>query len=175
MTVKPSFAFLALSMSIFAQTQTSAPQPQRQRQPPPVVSPDVQPDGHVIFRLRAPEAKDVTLRGEWVVDGGIDVSPPVMMDRDSSGVWSVTVGPLPREVLSYYFTIDGVGVVDPVNPLVKLAAHGAAQSLVIIPGNPPRPHDIREVSTRRRSRELVSLEDLGRRGQALLCIYAAIV
>ena len=145
MTVKPSFAFLALSMSIFAQTQTSAPQPQRQRQPPPVVSPDVQPDGHVIFRLRAPEAKDVTLRGEWVVDGGIDVSPPVVMDRDSSGVWSVTVGPLPREVLSYYFTIDGVGVVDPVNPLVKLAAHGAAQSLVILAGNPPRPHDIREV------------------------------
>jgi enterochelin esterase family protein len=134
---------LAYAASAFA--QQTPPQPQRQRQPPAVVSPDVQSDGHVTFRLRAPDAKEVTLRGEWVVDGGIDVSPPVAMTRDEGGVWAVTVGPLPSEVLSYYFTIDGVGVVDPVNPMVKLAAHGAAQSLVVIPGNPPRLHDIRDV------------------------------
>jgi enterochelin esterase-like enzyme len=79
------------------------------------------------------------------VDGGIDVSPPVAMTKDEGGVWAVTVGPLPREVLSYYFTVDGVGVADPQNPVVKLAAHGAAQSLVSIPGDPPRLHDIRDV------------------------------
>jgi enterochelin esterase-like enzyme len=126
--------------------QATQPQPgPRPRPSGPVVSPDVQPDGTVTFRLRAPAANEVTLRGEWVVDGGIDVSPPVAMHKDDSGVWSVTVGPLPREVLSYYFTIDGVGVADPGNPLVKLAARGAAQSLVIVPGDPPRPHDIRDV------------------------------
>src|SRR4051812_47065253 len=71
----------------------------------PIVSPDVQADGHVTFRLRAPQAKEVTLRGEWVAAGGIDVSPPVEMTRDDQGVWSVTVGPLPSEVLAYSFTV----------------------------------------------------------------------
>jgi enterochelin esterase-like enzyme len=143
-TVLASLSLWAL-VACAADSQTSQQAPQRQRQPPPVVSPEVHPDGHVTFRVRAPEAKEVTLRGEWVVDGGIDVSPPVTMTKDDGGVWAVTVGPLPSEVLSYYFTIDGVGVADPQNPVVKLAAHGAAQSLVTIPGDPLRLHDIRDV------------------------------
>ena len=36
--------------------------PQR---PAPVVSPEVLPDGRVTFRLRAPQAKEATLRGQW--------------------------------------------------------------------------------------------------------------
>jgi enterochelin esterase family protein len=145
------FAALGLlACCSFAQTtpQTAPPQstpPARQRPAPPVVSPEVHPDARVTFRLRAPAANEVTLRGEWVVDGGIDVSPPVAMTKDEGGVWSVTVGPLPHEVLSYYFTIDGVGVADPVNSVVKLAAQGAAQSLVAIPSNPPSLHDIQDV------------------------------
>ena len=110
-----------------------------------MISPEVQPDGHVTFRLRAPAAKEVTLRGEWVAAGGIDVSPPVAMTRDDADVWSVTVGPLPSEVLAYSFTVDGLIIADPQNIAVKLAANGAAQSLVTIPGNPPRVHDIRDV------------------------------
>jgi enterochelin esterase family protein len=118
---------------------------QRPRQNAPAVSPEVSADGHVTFRLRAPGAKEVTLRGEWVAAGGIDVSPPVAMTRDESGVWSVTVGPLPSEVLAYSFNVDGLTIADPQNRDVKLAANGAAQSLVAIPGNPPRVHDIRDV------------------------------
>jgi enterochelin esterase family protein len=142
--MRRTLVVLAFAMCASAQPQQQKQAP-RPRPPAPVVSPDVEPDGHVTFRLRAPEAKEVTLRGEWVVDGGIDVSPPVAMTRDDAGVWSVRVGPLPREVMSYYFTIDGVGVADPENPLVKFGAHEAAQSLVIIRGDPSRLHDIRDV------------------------------
>jgi enterochelin esterase-like enzyme len=127
-----------------AQTPTPNRAP-RGRGGAPLVSPEVQPDGHVTFRLRAPNANEVTLRGEWVADGGIDVSPPVAMKKDDNGVWSVTVGPLPSEVLAYSFTVDGVTIADPANSNVKLAARGAAQSLVAVPGNPPRIHDIRDV------------------------------
>ena len=67
------------------------------------------------------------------------------MTRDDQGVWSLTVGPLASEVLAYSFTVDGVTIADPANPLVQLAANGAAQSLIAIPGNPPRLHDIRDV------------------------------
>jgi enterochelin esterase-like enzyme len=144
--MRTMLAFLSLCTLIVSAADSQPQQaPPRQRSPRPVVSPEVYPDGHVTFRLRAPAANEVTLRGEWVADGGIDVSPPVAMTKDNDGVWAVTVGPLPREVLSYYFTIDGVGVADPENPVVKLAAHGAAQSLVTIPGDPPRLHDIRDV------------------------------
>src|SRR6266851_3860244 len=83
------------------QTTPSAQQPRRQ-------APDVQTDGRVTFRLRAPAAKELTLRGERVTAGGIDVSPAVAMTKDESGVWSVTTEPLAREVFAYSFTIDGV-------------------------------------------------------------------
>jgi len=129
-----------------AQNQQSTPAPApRPRANAPVISPEVLPDGHVTFRLRAPAAKEVTLRGEWVAAGGIDVSPPVAMARDDAGVWSVTVGPLPSEVLAYSFAVDGLIIADPQNRDVKLAANGAAQSLVAIPGSPPRVHDVRDV------------------------------
>ena len=134
------------STPAFAQNQQPAPvSTPRPRANAPVVSPEVRADGQVTFRLRAPAAKEVTLRGEWVAAGGIDVSPPVAMTRDDMGVWSVTVGPLPSEVLAYSFTVDGLTIADPQNRDVKLAANGAAQSLVAIPGNPPRVHDIRDV------------------------------
>ena len=141
-----ALAAVAGSRSASAQNQqpAAAPTP-RPRNASPVISPEVQPDGHVTFRLRAPAAKEVTLRGEWVAAGGIDVSPPVAMTRDDAGMWSVTVSPLPSEVLAYSFTVDGLIIADPQNIAVKLAANGAAQSLVTIPGNPPRVHDIRDV------------------------------
>jgi enterochelin esterase-like enzyme len=83
-------------------------------------------------------ANAVILRGEW--------APQTMpMNKDESGIWSLTVGPLPREVYAYSFIVDGVSVADPQNPSVKLAARGAAESIVAIPGDPPRLHDPRDV------------------------------
>ena len=141
-----TFAACAVSVPAYAQNQQPAPvSAPRSRGNAQVISPEVRADGHVTFRLRAPAAKEVTLRGEWVAAGGIDVSPPVAMTPDDAGVWSVTVGPLPSEVLAYSFTVDGLTIADPQNRDVKLAANGAAQSLVAIPGNPPGVHDIRDV------------------------------
>ncbi|HKE21411.1 MAG TPA: alpha/beta hydrolase-fold protein [Bryobacteraceae bacterium] len=142
--MKPLLALAAACSCAFSQGSPAPPQPARPRRAP-IVSPEVAADGHVTFRLRAPQAKEVALLGEWVAPGGIDVSPAVPMTRDESGVWSVTVGPLPREVMAYSFTIDGVTVADPGNPLVKFAANGAAQSLVVVPADPPSMHDIRDV------------------------------
>ena len=59
----------------------------------PLVSPEVHADGHVTFRLRAPKAGKVTLRGPEF--------QPVLgaaskeMEKGDDGVWSVKVGPLP--------------------------------------------------------------------------------
>jgi enterochelin esterase family protein len=78
------------------------------------------------------------LHGEWTNDA-------IAMTNDGSGAWSITVGPLPHEVYAYSFTVDGLGIGDPLNPEVKLAARGAAQSLVAVPSDPPSMHDPRNV------------------------------
>jgi Carbohydrate-binding module 48 (Isoamylase N-terminal domain) len=77
-----------------------------------VRSPEVGPDRRVTFRLRAPQATEVTVSGEFQ-------SGSVTMTKDSSGVWSVTVGPLKPEIYNYNFTIDGVKTIDPGNAEVK--------------------------------------------------------
>ena len=52
--------------------------------------PEVAQDRLVTFRLRAPEAKAVTVSGDF----GNDVE----MRRSADGVWSATVGPLDPEM-----------------------------------------------------------------------------
>jgi hypothetical protein len=58
-------------------------------QPPAmaVVSPEVHPDRTVTFRIPAPNAKQVSVSGEFD-------RHPVGLTKDDAGVWSVTVGPL---------------------------------------------------------------------------------
>jgi 1,4-alpha-glucan branching enzyme len=72
------------------------------------VSPEIQSDRRVTFRLAAPEATKVTLDGDWP-DGS------VVIQKDGRCVWSATVGPLAPELWQYTFTVDGVRTLDPAN------------------------------------------------------------
>jgi enterochelin esterase-like enzyme len=80
--------------------------------PPPIVSPEVLPDGRVTFRLLAPEATSVSVTGDW--PGGIN-STTTPMVKDDNGVWSATVGPLKPEFWIYTFSVNGVTILDPRN------------------------------------------------------------
>jgi enterochelin esterase-like enzyme len=104
-----------------------------------LVSPDVQPDRRATFRVRAPKASAVALLGDWMTPGTRQE-----MTRDDLGVWSTTAGPLEPGLAIYAFSIDGVTVSDPVNPLVKRRARTSA-SLVDVPGDPPRLWEARDV------------------------------
>lgn len=79
---------------------------------PPVISPEVQPDRRVTFRLSAPSASKVTVTGEFA-RGSQD------MQKDAAGVWSITVGPLEPEIYHYNFGVDGLRIIDPGNARVK--------------------------------------------------------
>lgn len=114
-------------------------------QRPPVavdtlVSPEVHADRRVTFRLRAPKAGEVTLRGEWM-----PAQTRESLVKDDSGVWSVTLGPLDPDLYSYSFSIDGVTTIDPRNPRVKLGSRTSNASLVDVPGTPPRLDEERDV------------------------------
>ena len=77
----------------------------------PLISPEVDKERRVTFRLKAPEAKDVKVRCEGVKANA--------MQKDEQGVWSLTTDPLEPDIYVYSFTVDGVHAIDPANPLIK--------------------------------------------------------
>jgi enterochelin esterase family protein len=103
-----------------------------------ITSPDIAAERRVTFRLRAPEAKAVTVSGDF----GNDVE----MRRGEDGLWSATVGPLEPEMYVYYFTVDGVRLTDPSNPQVKIGyVTSTTTSLFTVPGDGPAFYDVQEV------------------------------
>jgi enterochelin esterase family protein len=76
----------------------------------PVVSPDVQTDGAVTFRIQAPDAKQVQVICEGVTNA---------MQRDAEGVWTFTSAPMEPDIYNYSFNVDGAHTLDAVNPLTK--------------------------------------------------------
>ena len=54
---------------------------------PAIVSPEVQADRRVTFRLLAPKANEVELSGDWM-----GAQPPAPLVKDEGGVWRVTLG-----------------------------------------------------------------------------------
>jgi enterochelin esterase family protein len=103
---------------------------------PPLISPEVHPDGSVTFRFRAPNAQQVSLEREG--------TKAVPMQKDAQGMWSVTTGPLEPDFYGYTFAADGVALIDPSNPLMKPnLLH--TQSVVHVPGPPSRVWEISDV------------------------------
>ncbi len=118
-------------------TPTPTNAPPRRTGPPPVRSPEIALDGRVTFRIRAPKAGDVAVAGQWP-DGRTNLV------RDTNGVWSATVGPIPPGVWEYGFQVDGVGSIDPGNPAIK-PMREPRTSILHIPGQPPLIHDFQDV------------------------------
>lgn len=124
---------LAASAVLFAQ-QTPAPP----RRPAPAVrSYEVQPDGSVIFRLRAPDAAKIALSGDFLKE-----AQP--MQKGDDGIWTVTTAPLHPAIYSYNFVIDGVSDLDPVNPVIK-PGERTSSSMFEVPAPTPRPYDLQPV------------------------------
>lgn len=104
---------------------------------PAISSPQVNPDNTVIFRYRAPGAKEVKLHAQFE-------KSPVPMMKDSAGIWSVTVGPVKPDIYPYSFNVDGIQVADPRNSFL-FPNEGFQNSLVEITGSTPLVHTIQHV------------------------------
>ena len=105
--------------------------------PPPIISCDVKPDRTVIFRLRAPEAPDVKVGGDFVQG-----AQP--MTKGDDGVWTLTLGPLNPAIYSYTFRLNGVSVLDPLNPMIQLGERSSS-SMFEIPAEKPATYDLQAV------------------------------
>lgn len=74
-------------------------------------SPELLGNQSAMFRLRAPEAKQVRLVGNWMDPE----EQGVAMTKNKEGVWQVKESDLPADLLLYNFVVDGVKINDPLN------------------------------------------------------------
>lgn len=130
---------LALSLSLLGSgfTAPAAEAPPRRSRPAAIVSPDVQANRQVTFRLSAPKASEVVVNGQWP-------EGRAPMTKDTNGVWSVTVGPIEPGVWEYSLQVDSLAMIDPGNPAIK-PMREPRTSILHLPGNPPLIHDFQDV------------------------------
>ncbi len=83
-----------------------------------VVSPQINDDGSVTFRLNAPQADKAAVAGDFTTKDGKDIGYGEMT-RDEKGVWEFTTPPLRSELYSYTFIVDGVRMCDPSNVYIN--------------------------------------------------------
>lgn len=99
-------------------------------QRPAVNSPEVQPDGSIVFRILAPEAVDVGLQSSDMY--GMQQGGPAFT-KNKDGIWETTTGKFAPGAYRYVFTVDGASVVDPGNTSIS-ESNDNVWSMVYIPG-----------------------------------------
>jgi enterochelin esterase-like enzyme len=104
---------------------------------PVFVSPEVNSDNTVTFRFQSKTAKEVLLSVQFE-------KTRVKMSQDTSGVWSVRLGPVKPDIYPYNFIVDGTSVADPKNSAI-FPNEGFQSSLVEITGATPLVHTVRNV------------------------------
>lgn len=112
---------IGLNSSLFAQAPRA--------QAPVVVSPEVQADRRVTFRLLAPQAETVRLTGGDIPGMG----PGKPMTKGENGIWEITLGPIDPGAYRYNFNVNGVTVIDPRSPSIS-ESNNNVWSLVHVPG-----------------------------------------
>lgn len=73
-----------------------------------IISPEINADNTVTFRLDAKNAKEVKVQGDCISEGG-------NLTKGEDGIWTLTTKKLNSELYSYSFFVDGVKAFDPNN------------------------------------------------------------
>lgn len=89
---------------------------QAQQTKPNIISPQINPDNSVTFRLKAPLAVSVKIKGTWMKD---NESAVAMTKTDS--IWTFTSSVLTPDFYRYNFHLEGVEILDPANSYVERA------------------------------------------------------
>jgi len=93
-----------------------------------LVSPEIQPDNSVIFRIKAPGASSVMVVGTWAKD-----FKPVAMVKKDSNIYEAKIGPLPSDMYEYRFILDSALMLDPNNSAVTRDGF-FVENRLLIPG-----------------------------------------
>lgn len=139
--------FHTLLVILFSAIATSA------QRPPSISSPEVHADNTVTFSYYSRTARNVSVSGEFLTS-------PQAMQKDTSGVWKITVGPINPDIYPYSFWVDSVQVADPNNTYI-FPNERFKRSIVDIPGNSPLIHSLQNVPHGKVSYRLYKSATLG--------------
>lgn len=86
----------------------------------PIVSPEINPDGTITFRYQDAKAVKVQVNGDFLPAtkietpmGVFEMQVPADMKEGANGVWEYTTpAPVPSEMYTYNFIVDGKNVID---------------------------------------------------------------
>ena len=128
----------AMTAALFSMVPLAAQPPAGPGQPgrggrgpqaPAFESTEIQPDGHVVFRIYAPHAEEVRLSGSDIPGNGRGAP----MTKGENGVWEGALSPIAPGAYRYNFNVDGVATIDPRSPFIS-ESNNNVWSLIYIPG-----------------------------------------
>ena len=100
-------------------------------QAPAFTSPEILPDRRIAFRVYAPDATTVVLRGG-------DIPAPARANaqftKAANGVWEMTTGAVEPGAYRYVYVVNGVGVIDPRNTAIS-ESNTTTWSVATVPGS----------------------------------------
>ncbi len=106
----------------------------------PIVSPQINPDNSVTFRLFAPNATKVVVVGVFLPQqliyspfGKVEAPGSELLTKDENGMWQYTSVPLQSEFYTYNFVVDGLRIADPSN-VYQLRDVSSIHNVFIVPG-----------------------------------------
>lgn len=140
-----NISLLFICASVFSQLKAQ----------PEFISPQVNPDNTVVFRLYAPNANAVKLNTQ-IEKGSVELI------KEASGVWSAAIGPVKPDMYPYAFNVDGVQMADPKNTNI-FPNEGFQNSLVEITGSKPLVHTLKNVPHGALSYRYYTSPELGQR------------
>ncbi|MCF0072729.1 esterase [Dyadobacter sp. CY261] len=147
--------FISIIILIFLGSTNSFAQ-----RPPSIGSPQVHADNKVTFKYYSKTAKKVMVSGEFL-------DAPQSMTKDTSGIWSVTIGPVKPEIYPYSFLVDSVQIADPNNTHI-FANERFKRSIIEIPGKTPLVHSLQNVPHGKISYRYYQSKTLGTTRQLLI-------
>ena len=87
-----------------------------------IISPEINSDNSVTFRLKAPNAQVVEITGDFLPKqemdtpyGKMNVAGTATLTKGAEDVWEFTSSPLSPELYNYNFLVDGLKITDPSN------------------------------------------------------------
>jgi enterochelin esterase-like enzyme len=109
-----------------------------------VISPEVDDNGMVTFRVQAPRAQEIALSAPTIGTAMGTGNKPVPFTKDGNGLWTLTIGPVPPNMYTYKISIDGVAAPDPNNTLTGFADQ-PGYSVLVVHGSAPAYYDAKNV------------------------------
>jgi len=108
-----------------------------------IISPQINIDNTVTFRLKAPYAHNVEIQGDWMLTGERSFGKR-KMSQQCNGIWTYTTPQLSSDLYSYSFVVDSVRVNDPNNVYIVRDIATLA-NIFLVPGKMGRLFKVSDV------------------------------